>query len=145
MRGRVLLPTDASRRNADGSGKHKFFPNSDFSTAFHFRLCAGLSCIISVFLKVLEGSYNILILFATIFHRKYSVFSYFLFFIFRLFPCFSNFPRYVIHSIHRFFHRFWRHFPCRTSQYSVFIWVNGTFPVIIESGHFNFFRTFYIF
>ena len=104
-RGRALLPTDASHRDADGSGKHNAYPISDFSTAFPFCLFADLSCIFSVFLKVLEGSYIILILFATIFYANYSFFTTFSFCKFRHKTLFSNFCEYVMHTIHKFFHR----------------------------------------
>ena len=114
----------------------------NFSTTLPFCHYASLSCTISTILQVLEVSYIFLILFATIFHQKYSVFSSFFFFFFRPIPCFSNFPRYVMHSIHRFFHRFRVGFCCRNSQYSVFIWVLRTFLVTIKNLEFNFYRTF---
>ena len=76
---------------------------------------------IATILQVFEGSYIILILFATLFYPFSFVFSTFYFSLLRQIPRFSNFPRYVMHSIHKFFHRFWSSFICRTSQYSVFI------------------------
>ena len=94
------------------------------------------------FLQVFEGACIILILFATIFHQNNSVFSPFLFYFLRHIPRFSNFPMYVIHSIHRLFHRFWRRFSCRTSQYSVFMREIRTFLVISKKRKLNFYRTF---
>ena len=59
--------------------------------------------------------------------------------------CFSNFMEQVIHSLHRFFHRFCRHFPCRNSLYSVFIWELRTIFVITKKSQSNFFITFWKF
>ena len=87
----------------------------------HILIIGHIFHAVASFLQVLAESYINLILFATIFYQYYSIFYHFLFCVIRQNLLFSNFQRHVMHSIHRFFHRFWRHFCCRTSLNSVFI------------------------
>ena len=90
-------------------GYHKYEigrKNQTFTQMIFLTTELPSSRTIATILQVFEGSYIILILFATLFYLFSFVFSTFYFSLLRQNPHFSNFLGYVMHSIHKFFHRF---------------------------------------